>query len=129
MSGKLLDTTVLIDPSRGDMAAADFVDNARNTQISLFISVISAMELIAGCRNKVEVIQVERLVADFNLIQLSPAISSKAYALMLAYSKSHSLAIPDALIGATALTEGLELASDNDRHFKMIPNLRVNRPY
>lgn len=48
---------------------------------------------------------------------------------MLVYSKSHSLMIPDALIAATALTEELELATDNDRHFKMIPDLLVNRPY
>jgi predicted nucleic acid-binding protein len=33
------------------------------------------------------------------------------------------------LIAATALIESLELMSDNDRHFKMIPNLTVTRPY
>ena len=48
---------------------------------------------------------------------------------MLTYSKSHNLAIPDALIAATALIHQLELATDNDRHFKMIANLDVNRPY
>jgi len=39
------------------------------------------------------------------------------------------LTLPDALIAATALTEGLELATDNDRHFKMIPDLMVKHPY
>jgi predicted nucleic acid-binding protein len=87
------------------------------------------MELIAGCRNKAEVATMEKLVADFNLIQLSPTASAKAYSLMLTYSKSHSLMIPDALIAATALTEELELATDNERHFKMIPDLLVKRPY
>jgi len=48
---------------------------------------------------------------------------------MLAYSKSHGLAIPDALIAAMAITQSLELASDNERHFKMIPDLMVKRPY
>lgn len=48
---------------------------------------------------------------------------------MLAYSKSHGLTIPDALIAATAIMQGLELATDNDRHFKMIPELTVKRPY
>jgi predicted nucleic acid-binding protein len=48
---------------------------------------------------------------------------------MLAYSRSHGLTIPDALIAATAITQELELATDNDRHFKMIPELSVERPY
>jgi predicted nucleic acid-binding protein len=48
---------------------------------------------------------------------------------MLMYSKSHNLAIPDALIAATALILDLELATDNERHFKMIPDLNVKRPY
>ena len=88
MSGKLLDTTVLIDLSRGNTTAA-----------------------------------------DFTLLHLSPADSAKAFELMLTYSKSHNLAIPDALIVATAITQNLELATDNNRHFKMIPDIQVSRPY
>lgn len=129
MAGKLLDTTVLIDLSRGNTVAADFVDSVRASDTPLFVSVVSAMELIAGCRDKVEVEKAKRLVASFSLIHLSPSSSSKAYELMLAYNKSHGLAIPDAFIAATALVQGLELASDNERHFKIIPELAVKRPY
>lgn len=129
MTGKLLDTTVLIDLSRGNADAADFVDSARATDTPLFVSVVSAMELIAGCRDGVEVEKAEKLVASFNLIHLSPSSSSKAYELMLAYNKSHGLAIPDAFIAATALVQSLELASDNERHFRMVPELAVKRPY
>jgi hypothetical protein len=88
MNGKLLDTTVLIDLSRG-----------KNT------------------------------AADFTLLHLSPTDSAKGFELMLTYSKSHNLAVPDALIAATAIIQNLELATDNDRHFKMISDLKVNRPY
>jgi predicted nucleic acid-binding protein len=129
MTGKLLDTTVLIDLSRGYTSAADFVDSARASNIPLFVSVVSAMELVAGCRDKIEVEKAEKLVASFSMVHLSPASSSRAYELMLAYSKSHGLAIPDALIAATALTQGLELASDNERHFRIISGLTVNCPY
>jgi len=41
MANKLLDTTLLIDLSRGSSAAADFVDKERDSAIGLFISVIS----------------------------------------------------------------------------------------
>jgi tRNA(fMet)-specific endonuclease VapC len=129
MSGNLLDTTVLIDLSRGNIDAANFVDECRARQTPLFISVISAMELIFGSRNKAEVELIKKLIADFTLLHLSPAESAQAYELMLTYSKSHHLTIPDALIAATALVRQLELATDNERHFKMIPDLMVNRPY
>ena len=74
-------------------------------------------------------LKLKKLIADFTLLHLSPADSAKAFELMLAYSKGHNLAIPDALIAATAIIQNLELATDNDRHFKMISDLKVNRPY
>ena len=129
MSGILLDTTVLIDISRGNVAAADFIDARRQVQTPLFISAITAMELVFGCRSKTEVNKIQKLIADFTLLHLAPAESAKAYELMLTYSKSHHLAIPDALIAATALIHHLELATDNERHFRMISDLNVNRPY
>jgi hypothetical protein len=129
MAGKLLDTTVLIDLSRGVGQAADFVDAALASGTSLFVSVISAMELIAGCRNREEVEKARKLVADFTLLHISALESAKAYELILAYSRSHGLAIPDALIAATGAAHGLGLASDNERHFAMIPELVVRRPY
>ena len=125
MTGRLLDTTVLIDLSRGEADAADFIDDAFASGTPLCISVISAMELITGCRNEAEVEKAKKLIADFNLIHLSPIESAEAYTLILTYSKSHGLAIPD----ATAITQGLELATDNARHFEMIPELIVKRPY
>ena len=129
MTGRLLDTTVLIDLSRGEADAADFIDDAFASGTPLCISVISAMELITGCRNKAEVEKAKKLIADFNLVHLSPIESAEAYTLILTYSKSHGLAIPDALIAATAITQGLELATDNARHFEMIPELIVKRSY
>jgi predicted nucleic acid-binding protein len=129
MTGKLLDTTVLVDLLRGSEEAADFVDSAFASDTPLFISVISAMELVAGCRNQEEVDKARKLIDDFVVVHISSLESAKAYELMLAYNKSHGLAIPDALIAATAVTHGLELTSDNERHFKMIPDLEIKRPY
>jgi predicted nucleic acid-binding protein len=129
MTGKLLDTTVLIDLSRGNTDAADFIDAVHASGTPLFISVISAMELIVGCRDRGEVEKAEKLIADFGLVHISPAESARAYDLILAFSKSHGLAIPDAFIAATAIIQGLDLSSDNARHFKMIPSLTVERPY
>jgi predicted nucleic acid-binding protein len=126
MKGLLLDTTLLIDLSRGNEQAADFIEQQRQTDIYL---AISAMELVVGCRNKREVNLAQLLIAEFSLLPLSVAISNQAYQWLITYSKSHGLLIPDALIAATASVEYLELMTDNIKDFKMLPDLKVLKPY
>jgi predicted nucleic acid-binding protein len=125
----LLDTTVLIDLSRANKQASEFIDHRRDSGILLAVSVISVMEFVVGCRNKAEVLKAEQLIAEFSLLQMNPAISTQAYGWLLGYSRSHGLLIPDALIVATALTHGLELATGNVRDFNMLPGLQMMRPY
>lgn len=48
---------------------------------------------------------------------------------MDSYFLSHGLLIPDALIAATAVEEGLTLFTRNLRHFQMIPGLTAIAPY
>ncbi len=129
MTALLLDTTVLIDLSRGNTDASDFIDSQRKSGVLLAVSVISAMELVVGCRNKREVANAQQLVSDFSVLQINPAISAQTYDWLLSYSKSHGLLIPDALIGATALIHEMVLATDNVRDFKVLPGLRSEKPY
>lgn len=63
MGEKLLVTTVLIDLARGITNAADIIDNERQQGTGLYISVVSAMELIVGCRNKNEVAKAKKLMS------------------------------------------------------------------
>ncbi|MCP4701771.1 MAG: type II toxin-antitoxin system VapC family toxin [Gammaproteobacteria bacterium] len=129
MNGLLLDTTVLIDLSRGNEQAAGFVEQSRETGRLLAVSAVSAMELVVGCRNKIEVSRARNLITEFSLLQMMPAISSQAYDWLLSYSKSHGLLIPDALIGAMAFVQQMELATDNVKDFQMLPGLQVWKPY
>ena len=48
---------------------------------------------------------------------------------MDSYFLSHGLLIPDALIAATALEQGLALYTKNLRHFQVIASLTLIRPY
>jgi len=129
MKRLLLDTTVLIDLSRGNEQAADFIEQQRQMKAYLAISAVSAMELIVGCRNKSEVNLAQLLIAEFALIPLSAAISEQAYHWLIMYSKSHGLLIPDALIGATAVVTELELVTDNIKDFKILPDLQWMKSY
>ena len=47
---------------------------------------------------------------------------------MKTYARSHGLQTLDSLIGATALEEGLTLATKNRKHFQMIGDLKLEVP-
>ena len=126
---KLLDTTVLVDVIRKEETALDYVDSTRKAGGALRLSIVTKMELIIGCRDKAEVQKTEKLVADYDVLDVTPLISRKAYELIVRFSKSHGMAIPDAFIAATALVENAVLVTSNVRHFSMIDGLRLEKPY
>ncbi len=125
----LLDSTVLIDISRGDEKVIYFIDTARKNNQSVAISIISSMELIIGCRDKNEVNKTLKFLKDYSIIDISIPISRGAFRLVIQYNKSHGLIIPDAFIAATALVENLILVTSNVRHFNMIENLSIQEPF
>jgi len=124
----LIDTDILIDAARGRREAVAFLDGQRASS-RMQISIISAMELTAGSRDKVELAQVQEFLASVIVLPISEAISQKALGLMENFFLSHGLLIPDALIAATALEHALDLYTKNTRHFQMIPGLGLSRPY
>lgn len=125
----LLDSTVLIDLTRENEEAINFIDTVRKSNHETAISIISSMELIIGCRNKSEIGNTLKFLREYSIIDISVPISRKSYQLIIQYSKSHGLVIPDAFIAATALYEGLTLVTSNVRHFDMIEGLGVQKPY
>ena len=125
---RLIDTDILVDALRGITDAVDFLARLQ-ADSALQISVISAMELIAGCRNARELSQLHQFLQQIKVLPIDANISWRAYQLMDSFFLSHGLLIPDALIAATALELGLTLCTRNLRHFQMIGNLEVFRPY
>jgi predicted nucleic acid-binding protein len=91
----------------------------------LAISVITQMELFVGCRNKTELGNTQRFLQRFQVIKLSDQISDKAIGLLLQYRLSYGLAIPDALIAATAITFNQPFISKNQRDYRFISELRL----
>ena len=84
------------------------------------------MELVQGCRNRLEL---ERLSKDLNrrqavILPVSEAVSERAMALVEAHFLGDGLLLADALIAATAIVEhGLTLSSANSKHFRPIQGL------
>ncbi len=124
----LIDSDILIDATHAVPDAHNLVVAQRSSG-GLNISVISAMELVQGCRNSIELTQIRQFLHHAIILPVNSSASQTAYQLMDTFFLSHGLMIPDALIAATALERSLTLYTKNIRHFQMIPQLSVVRPY
>jgi hypothetical protein len=120
----IVDTDILIDAALQASHAIDCL-NKIEQQSLLAISVITQMELFVGCRNKTELRNTERFLKRFYVVKLDEHICDTAVDLLRQYRLSHSLAIPDALIAATAITLGQLFISKNQRDYAFIGGLQL----
>ena len=117
----LCDTCILIDYLRGKEEAKARL--SRDRANGLGMSSVTYMELMVGAKNKREVGVIKKAFKDFEVIEISEAISVKAKNLIEKFTKSHGLLIPDALIAATALELGVPLCTLNVKDFCFIPDI------
>lgn len=120
----LVDSDLLIDLAHEDRVVEKYLHIIEKT-FRLSISAITRMEILVGCRNKVEQKEALQFLAKFPVFEVHPGISQKAVELILQYNLSHNLLVPDALIAATAIEEEIPLASKNQRDFKFIKGLSL----
>jgi predicted nucleic acid-binding protein len=124
MTRYLLDTDVMIDISRGNVAAGTYVDSLDDA----VISIITAQELIVGARDKRDVAGIESLISSYSVMHVDAAIGQLAYDLLKRHAKSDGLRTFDSLIAATAMTRELTLVTRNRKHFGMIEGLQIEAP-
>lgn len=118
----LVDTDVLIDVGLGVETARVHLEQL-GQNADLAVSSVTQMELVVGCRNKLELRSLDRFLEQFEVISLSDAISRTAVQLLRRYRLSHGLLIPDALIAATAVGLNAPLSSKNQRDYRFIEEL------
>jgi predicted nucleic acid-binding protein len=119
------DTDILIDLTRNNQSAIDFIDGLKN---EWSISAITGLELIAGAKNRREVVEIDRLPVTFETIHLTETIERRAYDILKSYAKSHGIGTFDSLIAASAIEVRLTLATRNRKHFAMIAGLSLELP-
>ena len=122
----LCDTDILIEFYKNNSA---IVEELRAIgQSALAVSVITQAELYFGALNKPELFRIRRHLGLIQRYPLDTVISERFIDLMETYSLSHGLAIPDALIAATALVHSRELFTLNTRDFRFIAGLSLYVP-
>jgi predicted nucleic acid-binding protein len=120
----IIDTDILIDVGRGDKTAIDCLQLIEQ-QFQLTISVVTQMELIIGCRNKVELQDLRKFLQHFQILKLTEKITDRAIDLLEQYRLSHGLLIADALIAATAIEYDEAFITKNQRDYRFITDLKL----
>jgi predicted nucleic acid-binding protein len=120
----LIDTDVMIDLSRGNVDAANYLDSLSDPAISI----VTAQELIVGARDKQDLHAIDSLVSAYRVIHIDSEIGQLAYELLKRYANSDGLRTFDSLIAATAIEQDCALVSRNRKHFAMIEGLRLEVP-
>lgn len=124
---RLVDTSILVDFLRGNEPARAWL--FRYSLGELAVSVVTAAELVAGCRNRKEQREVERELALYPMVWISGPISSTAWEWYRKIHLSQGSGFLDCLIAASAFHYGLIVCSLNDKHFRPLPGVQVERPY
>jgi predicted nucleic acid-binding protein len=122
MSGKLLDTNILIYLSKKNLT----FEKVASPGDKLYISVITYMEVM-GYRftNDIEKRFIEELCKNFPIIGLEKKIIEK----VIQIKQHNKIKLPDAIILSTALVCNLELISANIVDFLGIDtNLTISNP-
>jgi predicted nucleic acid-binding protein len=127
----LIDTDILIDAQRGVKPAIAFLSAQRSIapRKRNRVSVITAMELIAGCHDKREMEIVKQFLGTVRIMTVDDRTSRIALDLVERHSLGDGMEIPDALIAATALRYGWPLYTRNLRHYRSLEGLTSIAPY
>ena len=111
----IIDTDILVDVARGVKKATQFLNKVK-TQSTLAISSVTEMELLVGCRNKIEQAYLDSFLSDYKRITIDARISDEAVNLLRQFRLSHGLLIADSLIAATVKVTGAEFVTKNYKH-------------
>lgn len=118
----LCDTCVIIDHMNGHSTE---LNDLLNNGAILFINSIIEMELLQGARDKKELQVIKKKLHSFRLLTMQQDIFDLATQHICDYRLSHCLALPDAIIGATAIFYQTPLRTYNRKDFKFLPEIQL----
>jgi predicted nucleic acid-binding protein len=120
----LLDSSVIIDVINGRNGRAELLDQLIDEGTLLACCSINITEVHMGLRSH-EAAKTESFLASLEFYPVTQEIAKFAGALYRDHRrKAVTLALPDLTIAAVAITNKLQLATDNPRDFPM-PELRL----
>lgn len=121
----LLDSSILIDLFRKKNKEKTLFYRLSKTEVSFCISSITNYEIGIGNR-KSHTAYWESLSNNFKVLSFDKSCSEKAVTIYLELLKDNKMIdLADIIIGATALTHNIPLATLNRKHFERIKGLEI----
>jgi tRNA(fMet)-specific endonuclease VapC len=120
----LCDTNIFINLFKGHEKARTALDKIGNENIAL--SIITYAEIIYGTK-KADVNAIKTFFENYAIIDIDINISKTFKGIVLNYSYSHHIKIPDALIAATSISFGFPLYTENKKDFDFIPEIKFHK--
>ena len=121
----LIDTDVMVDILRGYEPAKEWLKSVQEIGIPGLV----AMELIQGCQNVREQMQLEKALSGYQLFWPDEDDCNRALASFSSHHLSDNIGLLDALIAETAIGANAELATFNVKHYRVLKGLRSMHPY
>lgn len=117
----IVDSDILIKSYRGELIK---IRNLKLLKDSYCISVISAIELIAGAKNIKQFTELNKVLKAYSILQLDESISKRAFQIFKKYILSNQPKLYDCLIAASALEKSILLYTDNKKDFDFIEGIK-----
>ena len=117
----LCDTNIIIEVFKNNSEIIKVLKGIGQENLS--VSVITVQELVYGARNKAELKKIMSGIQSITTYYVNDDISKLSLKLMLDYSLSNRLSIPDSYIASTSLFYKIPLYTLNKKDFKYIPDL------
>ena len=117
----IIDTDILIKAYRGDPVK---IANLKSLNGSYCISVMSAVELIAGSKNIKQFASLNKVLKVYPIIHFDEGVSKMAFRIYKDYILSHHPKLFDCLIAATALEKDFFIYTDNKKDFNFIEGIK-----
>jgi predicted nucleic acid-binding protein len=123
-----IDTDILIDIASKNVRAIDFWRRAE-ARSAMTCSVVSVFELLAGCRNLREQRMTLRGFSSIDIVHVESGDSIQALDWYRLYHLSRGIGFLDCLVAAAARRMDCQVHTFNTKHFRVIPGLKMKRPY
>lgn len=117
----LVDIDILIEFLRGHPRAIAFMETFDQR---IMLSAIVVGELCAWARNEDERAALDDFLSLFPVVPVSAAVARAGAAYRSHYGILHGVSLAEAILAATAESEGAELKTLNTAHYPMFQNLK-----
>jgi predicted nucleic acid-binding protein len=121
----LVDSTLIIDFLRKKRKSKAILFHLLN-ELPCSISIITEFEVRVGINTEFQQNEYDALAKDFEVFVIDKSCIDMAIEIFLDLKKHNALiGFEDLLIGATAVSRSLHLATLNRKHFERIPGLQL----